>query len=81
MNNEQKKQAFWDEYKEYFKGGFSMVDEDMPDGAYGAMLVEVADQLLGDIHTICEDIEIPAGLDGHDIVYSHYFAEPITDAT
>jgi len=53
----------------YFDGGFTLVDEDAPDGAWFQMHIDIAENLLNQIEDI--GIKRRQDIDAHDIV-QHY---------
>ena len=64
------KESFLESSKEYFEGAFEMIDEELPDGAWFQMHVDIAENL---IDGFCEMSEVkpPKDIDGYDI--AHYY--------
>lgn len=64
------KQHFLEASADYFAGAFEMISDDLPDGAWFQMHVDIAEEI---IDQVCEDMEIkrPKNIDGHDIA-QHY---------
>lgn len=64
------KQTFLKTSEDYFRGAFSMLDHDLPDGAWFQAHVDMAESVLG---AICKDMGVkkPQDVDGHDITH-HY---------
>jgi len=62
---------FLEASKDYWKGVFSMVDDDLPDGAYMQVRVDMAESQLDDC---CEMLNLkrPANIDGHDIAFHNF---------
>jgi hypothetical protein len=67
MDNEQ----FLAETKDFFAGAFSLIDDDLPDGAFFQVHIDTAEAAIDDCCDILE-VKRPKNIDGHDIV-SYYF--------
>ena len=66
------KEVFLKQTEDFFSGVFSMIDDDLPDGAWFQSHVDAAENALSDA---CEifNIEKPKGIDGFDI--THYYLQ------
>ena len=65
-------QTFLDASEDYFAGAFDMIDEDLPDGAWFQMHVDIAERTLPEI---CTDMGISKpDVDGYEITH-HYLAK------
>ena len=64
------KEQFLEKSKDFFHGALSMVDDDLPDGAWWQMHEDIAENLINDC---CEALELerPKDIDGNDI--AHYY--------
>lgn len=57
---------------DYFRGAFEMIDDDLPDGAWFQMHVDIAEDSFEFIKNEFGLIK-PKGLDGYDV--THYYLE------
>lgn len=64
------KQTFLEASEDYFAGAFEMIDDDLSDGAWFQMHVDIAESIVG---AVCKDMGVkkPKGIDGYDI--SHHY--------
>lgn len=67
-----KKQTFLEASEDYFAGAFDMIDDDLPDGAWFQMHVDIAEGMLEEV---CKDMGVKKpNVDGYEITH-HYLTK------